>query len=82
MTERRIGEIVDQLGIICDLDEQDHVIDAVVLMRVANTDDGGTRFGMANSPHTDFIVRRGLVKCASEYEAMEPVIFDDEEGFD
>lgn len=84
MAERYLGEIVNQLGLICELEDNDHVIDAMVLLRVASTSDGATRFGMAYSPHTDFIVRRGLVRCAGEYEAMEPVAFDafDDEDFD
>lgn len=82
MSEKKLGEVVDQLGAICNLEEDDHVVDVVVLMRIASVADGATRFGLSYSPHSDFIVRRGLVKLAEDYESMEPVLVEGPEDDD
>lgn len=83
MPERNLGQIVDQLGVICELGEHDHAIDAMVLLRVANTEDGGTRFAVAYSGHTDFIVRRGMAELGKDFEEMgacAAIAGEDEEG--
>jgi hypothetical protein len=83
MTERKLGQYLDELGIICDLGDQDVVLDAMVIMRLQSLEDGETRFGLAYSKHTDFIVRGGLLKRANDLDELETVMAiddDDEDG--
>lgn len=82
MSERGLGQYLDQLGIVCDLSDQDAVMDAIVLLRLSNLEDGETRYALAYSRHTDFIIRRGMVEIAKDFEEMNSVmaIDDDEDG--
>lgn len=82
MARRKLGDIIDQLNVIGELDDHDHVLDAIVTLRVANTHTGATRFGIAYSQHADFIVRRGMTELANDFEtayiALEEEPDDDE----
>lgn len=82
MSERKLGSYLDELGIVCDLSDQDAVLDAIVILRLQSLEDGETRYGLAYSKHTDFIIRRGMVELAKDFEEMNSVIAidDDEDG--
>lgn len=82
MSERKLGPYLDDLGIVCDLSDQDAVLDAIVILRLQSLEDGETRYGLAYSTHTDFIIRRGMVELAKDFEEMNAVIAidGDEDG--
>lgn len=83
MAERAIGELLDGLGLRCDLREGDLIQDALVIFRSSNFEDGETRVGVAYTTHTDLVVRRGLVELLKDFEEMTSVMTidtdDDEE---
>lgn len=81
MSERNLGPILDQLGVKTWLTDADHVTDVVVVLRIANTDDGETRIGISYSPGTDAVIRRGLIELGRDFEEMsglEMIDMDDD----
>lgn len=65
-----IGHILDQLEVVCDWDEAEIPLDAVVVLRAYDPQEGQHRMAVCYSPKTDFIVRRGMVELARDFEQL------------
>lgn len=53
-----------------DIDDDDVVVDAYVVVRVQNMETGKTAVVTATTDHTDVVVSRGLLACATEISAQ------------
>lgn len=65
MTEQKIGDILDGLGVKLDLDEQDIVPSALVLCKVVKAD-GTVELGVAQSDGMCWIEGVGMITAGSD----------------
>lgn len=66
MSSDSLGRRLDDAGVEIELDRDEHVLDAVVLLRIAKLDaePGQTRLGIGASATCDAIVQSGLLNQA------------------
>lgn len=63
MTDRPVGELLDSFGVVAELDDDDLVSDAVVLLKVVSTD-GQVALTIACTPSLDWISQAGMLHAA------------------
>ncbi|MDN5931833.1 MAG: hypothetical protein L0I24_12355 [Pseudonocardia sp.] len=61
MTDQKVGAQLDALGVTLDLDEHQHISDAVVLARLGDATDGCTALVIGASAGCDWIAQLGLL---------------------
>lgn len=64
---RPIGSLIDDLGVVCEWDESELILDAIVIMRAYDPKSNGYRLSISQSPSTDFIILRGMFEHAHDY---------------
>ncbi len=64
MTDQKVGAQLDALGVTLDLDEHQHISDAVVLARLGDATDGSTALVIGASEGCDWIAQLGLLSAA------------------
>lgn len=78
-----LGPILDSLGALIELDDDEKVTDAFVIVKVVSMGEGwgdGPGLVLCRTPGTDWITVRGLMASAKEIlQAVNPVISDDED---
>ena len=67
-----IGSLLDALGVGCDLDDGEHVTDAVVLLRVSPIDAEHSRIAVVSSDGMDWITQLGLIHAARSMAEYDP----------
>ncbi|MFC7906460.1 hypothetical protein ACQEV9_18220 [Streptomyces chartreusis] len=67
MTEQKIGQLIDGLGVEADLDEGDLVAGAFVILKVIKAD-GTVTLANARSEGLDWITRLGMITAAHTIE--------------
>jgi hypothetical protein len=67
MAERKIGQLIDTLGVEADLDEGDLPTDAYVILKIIKAD-GTVSIVNARSEGLDWITRLGMVTAAQQIE--------------
>ncbi|GGU62798.1 hypothetical protein [Streptomyces lavendofoliae] len=65
MTEQQIGSALDALGVTADLDDDDMVADALVILKVVQ-DDGSIALSIGTTDSRDWISQAGLLHAALE----------------
>lgn len=65
MTDQKIGQAVDALGVTADLDDEDMVVDCIVLLKVLQPD-GSIAMSIGTADSTDWIGQKGLLHSALE----------------
>ncbi|MFF8784823.1 hypothetical protein [Streptomyces sp. NPDC015125] len=65
MTDQKIGQAVDALGVTADLDDEDMVVDCIVLLKVLQAD-GSIAMSIGTTDTTDWINQKGLLHSALE----------------
>ncbi|MEV7466121.1 hypothetical protein AB0O20_06350 [Streptomyces kronopolitis] len=65
MTDQKIGQAVDALGVTADLDDEDMVVDCIVLLKVLQPD-GSIAMSIGVTDSTDWINQKGLIRSALE----------------
>lgn len=65
MTDQKIGQAVDALGVTADLDDEDMVVDCIVLLKVLQVD-GSIAMSIGTTDTTDWINQKGLLHSALE----------------
>jgi hypothetical protein len=60
---RKIGQVIDSLGVLLDVAETDLVTDVVVITKIVN-DDGGVRLGFTWSTGMSWLERLGMLHAA------------------
>ncbi len=63
--KRKLGELIDTLGVELEMDDEDLVSSAVVLLKVI-TEDGSIQLGIASSEGLDWIAQLGLIEAARD----------------
>lgn len=53
-----------------NLDDEDVVVDAYVVLRVQSVESGDTSVIVATTTHTDVVVATGLLACAHDIDAQ------------
>lgn len=77
MTDQKIGQAVDALGVTADLDDEDMVTDCIVLLKVLQPD-GSIAMSIGTTDSTDWINQKGLLQSAPELtEGHYRVVGDD-----
>lgn len=64
MAERKVGDILDGLGVVVDLDDGDLVASSVVLLKVI-TADGGVTLAIASNEGCTWLEQLGIVVSAA-----------------
>lgn len=65
MTDRTAGEVLDPLGVMLDVDDDQQVTECVVIARcVSFGEDNRTALIVASSPGLDWISQGGLLSAA------------------
>lgn len=64
MAERKVGDILDGLGVVVDLDDGDLVASAVVLLKVV-TADGGVTLAIASDEGCSWLEQLGIVAASA-----------------
>lgn len=59
-----IGEILDRIGVTASLEENQHIIEALVLAKVSDFADGSTSVGIYYSVGMDWISQLGLFRAS------------------
>ncbi|MFJ2515605.1 hypothetical protein ACIPEL_36310 [Streptomyces griseoviridis] len=67
MTDQKIGQLIDALGVEADLDEGDLPTDAFVILKIIKAD-GTVSLANARSDGLDWITRLGMVTAAATIE--------------
>ncbi|MFE3031568.1 hypothetical protein ACFXKY_07955 [Streptomyces canus] len=67
MTEQKIGQLLDSLGVTVDLDEGDMPTDAHVILKVVKAD-GAVSLVKAASESLDWITTLGMLTAALKIE--------------
>ena len=75
MSERSFGEVIDGLGIVSNLEDDELVEAALVLIKVIDAD-GDVRMTAAWSDGLSWIERRGMVEVARDTEVTCPEDFE------
>ena len=66
MSERRkLGELLDTLGVELEMDDGDLVSNAVVILKII-AEDGSIQLGIASSESLDWIAQLGLIEAARD----------------
>lgn len=65
MPEQPVGQMLDALGLAADIDEDDMVADAVVVLKVVQAD-GSIALAIGTTDSRDWISQRGLLHSALE----------------
>lgn len=65
MADQQIGQLLDTLGVTADLDDDDMVSEAVVILKVVQAD-GSIAIAVGASDTRDWINQRGLLHSALE----------------
>lgn len=63
MAEKKVGDILDGLGVVVDMDDGDLVASAVVLLKVV-TADGGVTLAIASDEGCSWLEQLGIVAAA------------------
>jgi hypothetical protein len=67
MSERPAGPILDGLGVVFDLQDDDLIVEAVVIGKITRlSDGGGTTIVIANSEGIDWVSQLGLIEAARQ----------------
>ncbi|MEB3367397.1 hypothetical protein [Saccharopolyspora mangrovi] len=79
--KRPIGSELDELGVRCELGENDRIVDALVLLRVQSLEDGESSLRIEVNPEIDFLVRRGMFEVAYDFEhaAIGEILGEDDD---
>ncbi|WP_405925427.1 hypothetical protein [Streptomyces sp. NBC_00035] len=67
MAKQKVGQIIDALGVVVDLDEGDLPTDAYVILRIVKAD-GSVSMSGARSESLDWITRLGMITAAQHLE--------------
>ncbi|MFJ1648023.1 hypothetical protein [Streptomyces sp. NPDC088258] len=78
MADQKVGELLDALGLVVDLDEGDMPVDAHVLIKVVKAD-GTVSLVKGASESLDWITALGMLTAAQHIENNGYVDSSDEE---
>ncbi|SES03503.1 hypothetical protein [Streptomyces qinglanensis] len=67
MAEQHIGQMLDAIGLVADLDEGDMAMDAIVILKVIKAD-GSVHLVKGRSDAVDWITALGMVTAAQAVE--------------
>lgn len=80
MSNRKASEVLDPLGVVLDLEDDQRVTECLVLAKVIGLgEDGQTSLTISASDGLDWIARAGLLAAAAQVEAMTPPMLADED---
>lgn len=75
MTERKPGEVLDALGVVLDLDDDQQVVEVVVLAKtVGFGDDSRTGLIVTSNPGLDWISQLGLFEAGRQVLTADPPV--------
>ena len=78
MAEQRVGQLLDALGTVADLDEGDMPVDAIVILKVVKSD-GAVSLTKGRSESLDWITALGMLTAAQSIENSGYVNVADDE---
>lgn len=66
MTDRPAAPLLENMGIVLDLEDNQQVTDVLLIARVADFEDGTTALVLGASTGVDWILQRGLLASAQD----------------
>lgn len=72
MAETNLGDILDRLGVTCDLEDTDLVCSAVVVLSVLVEGESNPRLTIANSDGISWVEQAGLLRLAERITSDPP----------
>ncbi|MFE9398653.1 hypothetical protein [Streptomyces flavidovirens] len=78
MPEQKIGQMLDAIGVVADLDEGDMAVDAIVILKLVK-EDGTVSLVKGRSESLDWITALGMVTAAQAVENSGYVNVEDDD---
>jgi hypothetical protein len=72
VSDQKIGELLDTLGVTLDIDDGQQVTEVVVLAKLSDFDSGGTAVVLGASEGLDWITQRGIMSAAQHVMDKDP----------
>ena len=76
MQKRKIGELIDSLGVLADLADDDMVTDVVVISKVVQSD-GQVAISVETGEATTWFDQLALITAAVQIERSNPITRED-----
>jgi hypothetical protein len=77
MPDQPAGPLLDNMGVVLDIDDNQHLTDVLIIGRVADFGDGKTALAIGTSTGVDWVLQRGLLEAAREVLNRE--VFEDDD---
>jgi hypothetical protein len=64
--DQPLGPILDNLGVVANLDAGEQITDVLVIAKISDFDNGHTAIGVYNNTGVDWVLKLGLLAAARE----------------
>ena len=83
MSDQHIGQLLDSLGVMADLDENDLIVEAIVILKVIPPDSNQhPSIVLTTSEGLDWISQGGLLRAAENVYDIQSLMLSNDEDDD